>query len=242
MAWEQPQRRAEERIRKAIPLRLETDGYSLDGLSRDVSLTGISLEMAHTDSIPSIVNLTAQTIPPFTCQAHVVYHEPVAGRARCGLAFVNLNEEHRRAMVLTIFTDPATWSAAHRASVRSKLLMAGHLLAGLWRSLAPLRTRRRRTPRTRLYRLATVQIQDHRRTVLLRNRSAGGIGFLLLGSPLPSNEEWTIQGITGSAHYRSCYRKLIAPGIWRFGATSSSADPVIPDSAPSIAAPTPVSI
>lgn len=242
MAWEQPQRRAEERIRKAIPLRLETDGYALDGLSRDVSLTGICLETAHTDSIPSIVNLTAQTIPPFTCQARVVYHEPVAGRARCGLAFVELNEEHRRAMVLTIFADPATWSAAHQASVRGRLLMAGHLLAGLWRSLAPLRTRRRKTPRTRLYRLATLKIHDHTRTVLLRNRSACGIGLLAFGPPLPSNEEWTIQDTAGSARYRPCYSKLVAPGIWRFGATSSAVDPGIPGSRPSIASPTPVSI
>lgn len=239
MGWEQPQRRAEERIRKAIPLRLEADGYSLDGLSRDVSLTGVSLETAHTDSIPSTVNLTTQTIPPFTCQARVVYHEPLAGRARCGLAFVDLNEEHRRTMVLTIFADPATWSAAHRPAIRSRLLMAGHLLTGLWRSLTPLRTRRRKNPRIGLYHLVIIRIQNHRRTVLLRNRSACGIGFLLFGSPLPSNEDWTIQDATGSACYRLCHRKLIVPGIWRFGATSSAA---IPDSGPAIASPTPVSI
>ncbi|MBH0178263.1 MAG: glycosyltransferase [Nitrospira sp.] len=240
MAWEQPQRRAEERIRKAIPLRLEAEGYSLDGLSRDVSLTGLSLETAHTDSIPSRVTLTFHSIPPFTCQARVVYHEPLAGRARCGLAFVGLHEEHHRTMVLTIFADPATWSAAHQTSVRSRLLMAGHLVTGFWRSLAPLQTRRRKTPRTRLYRLATIQTQNHRRTVLLRNRSACGIGFLLFGSPLPSNEEWTMQDTTGSARYRSCYSKRVAPGLWRFGATSSAANPIIADSDPSIASPTPV--
>ncbi|MBH0192339.1 MAG: glycosyltransferase [Nitrospira sp.] len=242
MAWEQPQRRAEERIRKAIPLRLEAEGYSLDGLSRDVSLTGLSLETAHTDSIPSIVNLTIHTIPPFTCQARVVYHEPLAGRARCGLAFADLNEEHRRTMVLTIFADPATWSAAHRTNVRSRLLMAGHLLTGLWRSLTPLRTRRRRNPRRGLYRLGTVQIQDHRRTVLLRNRSTCGIGLLMFGPPLPSNEDWIIQDTTGSARYKSCYSKLVAPGIWRSGATSRAADPVIAGSSPSIASSTPTTI
>ncbi|MBH0186061.1 MAG: glycosyltransferase [Nitrospira sp.] len=242
MAWEQPQRRAEERIRKAIPLRLEADGYSFDGVSRDVSLTGLSLETAHADSIPSTVNLTAQTIPPFTCQARVVYHESLAGRARCGLVFVGLNEEDRRVMILAIFADPATWSSAHRTSIRSRLLMAGHLLIGLWRSLTPLRIRRRRTPRTTLYRLATIQTQGHTRTVLLRNRSAGGIGFLLFGSPLPSNEEWRIQDTTGSAGYRSCHSKLVAPGIWRFGATTSTADPMSTDSDPSIASPRPVLI
>ena len=242
MAWEQPQRRAEERIRKAIPLRLEADGYSLDGLSRDVSLTGISLETAHTDSIPSIVNLTAQTIPPFTCQAHVVYHEPLAGRARCGLAFVDLNEEHRRALVLTIFTDPATWSAAHRASVRSRLLMAGHLLTGLWRSLTPLRTRRRRSPRLTLRCLATIQAGNSTRSVLLRNRSARGIGLLAFGQPLDLNATWTLENTAGSICYTLCYGKRVAPLIWRYGATSSAAGPIIADSDPSIASPTPISI
>jgi len=242
MAWEQPQRRAEERIRKAIPLRLQTDGYSLDGLSRDVSLTGLSLETARPDSIPSIVNLTFHTIPPFTCQSRVVYHEHLAGRARCGLAFVDLNEEQRRAMVLTIFADPATWAAAHQTRIHSRLLMAGHLLAGLWRSFTPLQTRRRKNPRIGLCRPVTIQVQDHRRTVLLRNRSAGGIGLLVFGPPLPSNVEWTIQDATGSVRYRPCYSTRVAPGIWRFGATSSTAGPIIAHSDQSIASSTPVSI
>lgn len=242
MAWEQPQRRAEERIRKAVPLRLQTDGFSLDGLSRDVSLTGLSLETAHTDSIPSLVDLTVHTIPPFTCQARVVYHESLAGRARCGLAFVDLNEEHRRAMVLTIFADPATWSAAHRTSVRSRLLMAGHLLTGLWRSLAPLRTRRRRSPRLTLCRLATIQTGNGARSVLLRNRSLRGIGLFAFGQPLDLNAKWTLSDTAGSVCYTLCYGKLLAPGIWRYGATSGTAGPVIADSGPSITSSTPAPV
>jgi hypothetical protein len=78
--------------------------------------------------------------------------------------------------------------------------------------------------------------------VLLRNRSAGGIGLLVFGPPLPSNEDWIIQDTTGSARYKSCYSKLVAPGIWRSGATSDTAGPMVADSDPSIDSPTPVSI
>jgi hypothetical protein len=207
-----------------------------------MSLTGLSIETACTDSIPAIVNVVFHTNPPMTCQAKVMYHEPLAGRARCGLAFIDLKEEYRQAMVLTIFADPATWAAAHQACVRSKLLMAGHLLAGLWRSFAPLRTRRRKSPRKGFCRLAVIKIQDHRRMALIRNRSACGIGLLVFGSSLPSNEDWTIQDRTGTACYRPCYSKLVAPGIWRLGAMSSAAGPVIACSDPSIASSTPVSI
>lgn len=43
MASKQSQERAEKRIRKAISFQLQTNGYSRDDLSRDVSLTRLSL-------------------------------------------------------------------------------------------------------------------------------------------------------------------------------------------------------
>ena len=239
MAWEQPQRRTEERIRKGLLLQLRADGYRLDAVSRDVSLTGLSIETAPTDSIPPVVEITLHTNPPFTCQARVVYHEPLAGnRARCGLAFVAPNEDHHRTMLLTLFADPATWATAHTARVRSNLVMAGYLLAGLWQSLVPLHTRRRRSPRTGLCLFATIQVCDHKRTVLLRNRSARGLGVLVFGRPLPPNASWTLQEPTGAACYTPCYGKRVVPGIWRFGAEPAPALPITAHAASSPASST----
>ncbi len=220
MAWERPQRRLEERIQKPIPLRLLADGYSLDAVSHDMSLTGLSLETARTESIPPVVEVVLRTVPPFTCQARVVYHETSAGRsARCGLAFVEPTAEHRRAMVLTLFADPVTWAAAHAPRLRSNFVMAVHLLAGLIKSLAPLRTRRRGIPRRSLFQVAMVEIGDRRRTVIIRDDSMRGVGIVVFGRPLPQTPQWTLHRKTGPAIiYMSRYRTLLAPGIWRYGA------------------------
>lgn len=224
MAWERPQRRADERIRTAIPLQLRTEGYALDAVTQDVSLTGLSIETACTDSIPPVVDVALQTIPPFTCQARVVYHERLAGsRAQCGLAFIDLNQDHRRAMVLTLFADPSTWATAHATRSRSNLVIAVHLLAGLVKSLAPLRTRRRVIPRRSLCRLATVQSGADLRTVIVRDDSPRGVGILAFGRPLPLSPQWTLRrkgtpAISCTEHYRT----LLVPGIWRYGAQPTS--------------------
>lgn len=220
MAWERPQRRAEERIRKVIPIRLQGENYSFAGKTRDVSLTGLSLQTTHTEPIPPVVTVTFQTMPPFTCQARVVYHERLAGsRDQCGLAFIDPGEALRRQMLLTIFADPSTWATAHETRIRSNFVMAVHLLAGLVKSLLPLRHRRRRIPRRNVFQFAKVQIGDLRRTVIIRDDSMRGIGILVVGQPLPEHPQWTLLGQAGCpATYVVRYRTRLVPGIWRYGA------------------------
>lgn len=224
LAWERPQRREEERIQKAIPIRLQGEGYQLDGMTHDMSLTGLSLWTTPTEWIPLVVTVTFLSTPPFTCQARVVYHERLAGnRARCGLRFTKPTEDLRRHMVSIVFTDPATWATAHDARSRSSVMMAGHLLVGLVKSLIPLRTRRRKIPRQSLCRLATVQIGNHRRRVILRDESQRGIGILVFGQPLPENPQWTLHRKSdNAATYIVRCRTRLAPWMWRYGAQPAS--------------------
>lgn len=235
IAWEKPQRRAEERIPKAIPLQLRTDGYVLDTVSRDLSLAGLSIETARTAVIPPGVEVLLHTTPPITCKARVVHHEPSAGhRARCGLAFVHPAAEHRRVMVLTLFADPATWATAHAPRLRSNLMMAIHLLSGLVKSLGPARTRRRCIPRQSRCQRAVVQIGDHRRVVIVRDESLRGIGILVPGSPLPQTAEWTLHRKAGPATvYTTRYQRLLVPGLWRYGGLPALAPTRQPQNEPS---------
>lgn len=221
MAWERPQRRAEERIQKKMSVQVLGEDLSFEGLTHDVSLGGISLSTSPQALLPPVVTVTFQTAAPFTCQARVIYHERLSGsRTRCGLAFIDPDQEFRRRMLLSTFADPMTWADAHGSRTRSSLMMAGHLLAGLAKSLLPLRPRRRRTPRRPVVQVASVENGKERRTVLLRDRSTRGVGLLVFGGPLPEQAEWRLMEQTGRpTRYKMCYRARLAPGIWRYGAT-----------------------
>jgi cellulose synthase (UDP-forming) len=223
MAWERPQRRGNERIHKQLPVQMRGEGWIVDGRTDEVSLTGFSLSPPPDTRLPSIVQVTFPTVAPFPCQARVIYHERLAGhRTRCGLALIEPAPEFRRRMLLAVFADPATWADAHRTRIRTSLVMGAHLLAGLGRSLLPLRPSRRRTPRRPCVQIASLECGSRRRTVILRDRSAGGIGMLVFGAPLLGRTGWTVTHNGYTEQYDLCYGARRAPGIWRYGARPAS--------------------
>jgi cellulose synthase (UDP-forming) len=223
MAWERPQRRAEERIRKSIPFRLEGQGRSFEGRTDDVSAAGCSFTTKTTAALPSDVSMTFLTDPPFTCRAQVVYHERLSQTgARCGLRWIGMDQDTHRRMVLAIFADPATWAGAHAGRVKQSVIMAAHLLIGLVTGLAPSRRRRRRTPRHRTIRRTTIVAGAVQRPAVIRDYSARGIGLIVTGPPLPADQPWTVTHPDGSAaSYTVCYRTRLAPSLWRYGARPS---------------------
>jgi len=145
IAWEKPQRRAEERIRKSVPFELRSDGFCLKGETRDLSLSGVSFASTGHEDIPPLVDITVHDRYPVTCQCKAIYHERLSPRlSQCGLAFVNLSEDNRRKLILNLFSDPETWHEPHAARVRSNLLMALHLFRGLVHCLRPEKRHTRR--------------------------------------------------------------------------------------------------
>lgn len=220
MAWERPQRRAEERIRKSVPFKAEAEGWSFEGHTEDLSPAGCSFRTGPADTMPTELSITLLTEPPFTCRAQVVYHERLSRtRARCGLRWIGLNQDGYRRMVRTIFSDPATWTDAHRMRVRNPLLMAAHLVAGFLKNLRPSRRLRRRTPRQRTIRRAMIIVGALRCRAIVRDVSTDGLGLLVVGRPLPDNQSWTIMRAGGTtAPYSVCYRTRLAPFVWRYGA------------------------
>jgi hypothetical protein len=126
-------------------------------------------------------------------------------------------------MVLMTFSDPATWAGGHHARVKSNLVMAIHLVAGLMKSLIPARRSRRRTPRTTTMRRTTIGTGTTQRRALVRDHSARGIGLIVMGRPLPADQCWTVTSPDGSiASYTVRYRTRLAPFVWRYGACPSA--------------------
>ncbi len=233
MAWERPQRRGEERVRKAMACDLEAAGVRRRAMTEDLSLSGLSFSLPATEPVPEEFDLTLHGRTPMSCRARVVYHEAIPGRGvRCGAAFLALRQDQRRWLVTNLFADPTTWLDAHQARVRSPLLMAGHLLVGLWRSTRPTVTRRRRTPRTRCLKAVRVRIGSQRRWAILRDRSARGMGLLLLGGRAGAESRWLV-GPAGSP-FEPLYHRQRGPWLWRVGLRPQP-DPVpIPLQVPSV--------
>lgn len=142
IAWEKPQRRAEDRIRKSVPFELRSNGFCLKGETRDLSLSGVSFASAGQEDIPPFVGITVHDRYPVTCQCKVVYHKRLSARlSQCGLAYVNLSQDNRRALILNLFANPETWNESHADRVRSNLLMALHLFRGLVHCIRPPKRR-----------------------------------------------------------------------------------------------------
>jgi len=212
IAWEQPQRRTEDRILKAIPFELRADNLSIQGTTHDMSLTGLSWCGAPLNPLPATLEIRILDRIPFTCQVRMVYHDRLSRHGtRCGLAFLNLSEEHRHFLVLNLYTDPATWSDAHTRRLRSSVLMAGHLLVGLLKHFTPLQRRRRQIPRQGRLRIAQVQIGEKRPHAIVRDESARGLGLLIFAKKIPLTTPWLIQDTEGQI---TSYRPIYCTRLW----------------------------
>ncbi len=218
IAWEKPQRRAEERVRKSVLFTLRDNTFTLHGRTVDISLTGVSFFTSLADPIPSSVELTLHDRRPITCRCRVVYHERIGRQYRCGLAILDANQEIRRALVLNLFADPNTWRDAHEARVRSQLLMAWHFFRGIVLGFRAAKRTRRRAVRRKTWRLAQVQIGSQRRRVLVRDWSPRGAGLLSLGHQIPPERLWRlINPAYIDTSFRLVYQRRVLPLLYRVG-------------------------
>jgi cellulose synthase (UDP-forming) len=220
IAWEKPQRRVEERIRKPVPFVLRGDDhFILHGHTADISLSGIAFFTETVDAIPPDVTVTLHDRIPITCRCRIVYHERVARhRFRCGLALLDVDPETRRTFILNLFTDPGTWRTAHDTHIRNHIVMAGHFLRGLAKAVRPPRRTTRRCIRRKTWRLQQAHVDSHTRRVVLRNRSPRGIGVWCIGWTPSCTSPWRLVGQEpDQMRFRPIYRRRILPFVWSIG-------------------------
>lgn len=217
VAWERPQRRAEERIARRVPVRLLPAGIDLE--TEEVSLSGCSLVVPKNTALPGLREITLR-FPgaELRLRASVIFNERVRGKQRLGIRFEDVDVATRRALLLALYADPATWERAHDHVPRSNWVMAAKLVTGTVRGLLPLRPRRRSAPRTRRLRAMRLVSGAEGRNVLLRNLSPGGLTLLGVGPRPEVGTQLPVMGIHPHAQWgRVVHASRVVPGVWRCG-------------------------
>jgi len=221
IAWERPQRRANDRLRVSIPFRIKAGSVVLEGRTRDLSLTGFSFIAHERTEFSSRGILELKTERPVTCSVQLVYHEEVAPRRfRCGLAFSSLAPEAYRELVTQIFASAKTWEHAHESRLRNNGSMVLALLKGMMNYFRPLKNRRRRMFRRPLGQWAHLRVDGQRRSIFVRNRSAEGLGIYYIGRQPAVNDSGILTNLQRvSSKVRVVHVRRIAPGVGLAGLT-----------------------
>ncbi len=137
IAWERPQRRAEERIRKPIPFELRSGERIYTGVVEDISLSGLALKLEGARELCETCELTLHDQRELRLRVRPV-HMGIPLRRRHGFRFVDLTAEQRRDLLLITFAAPDTWRRAHAGRSRTGAMMILHFLFGIFRNLKPL--------------------------------------------------------------------------------------------------------
>ena len=224
IAWERPQRREEERVRRGLPVRLHVDDAagegktSIEAWTWDVGIGGCALRLDRPVDLPDSFELELGLDKPLRLRARLAYQERVSGRTRVGLCFVDRSEEQTHALLIGVFADPRTWHDAHGRQARSYLgaIFAFALaLAGYFRSL---RRTRRLHPRRRTFSRVRARMAGAERGFWLRDRSPRGLGLVVSGERPQADGFWRVAcGGQPVQFGRAIYVRRWAYFFWRVG-------------------------
>jgi cellulose synthase (UDP-forming) len=227
VAWERPQRRGDERVRRRLPARIEGAGEVVDAETVDLGVGGAGVTVPSRRPVPAEGELVLSGAEALRLPYRLAWSERTGGVPRAGLAFVGLSAEARRALVRVAFAADGAFTGAHDARSRSQLGMALRLLAGLVRAVLPERPRRRRAPRDRILGTRALVRPGGAVRVLLTDRSATGLGLLVLGAPPEEGDAVAVLSADAPVQRaRVVHVRRLLPGLWRAGLAFGS-DPVL---------------
>jgi cellulose synthase (UDP-forming) len=223
VAWERPQRRAEERVKRAFPVTVRGDDLTLHCETHDLSLSGLSIQSSVFYRFPPAVDITLAGPEPLTVTARLVYHERVDRYTyRCGFRFDAPDAETQRWLIVHLFAAPATWQEVHQERTRSSVMMGWYFFAGILNTVLPLRQRRRTQWRERSLGRVALCVDGQWSSVLLRDVTRAGFGVLWYGREGPPIRAASVievyrGGTLVSA--RPVYVRKMVPFVWRIGFT-----------------------
>jgi cellulose synthase (UDP-forming) len=145
VAWENPQRRADDRIATPIPFEFHgpppegeasAPAFVYSGVLRDISMSGIGLSTAKEVSFPAEGEVRLKDGSGLILHVDLVYNEHglIKGH-RVGLRFKGLSAETRTRLRLHLFASPERWSDAHDRRVRTNFGMGVEFFKGNLRVL-----------------------------------------------------------------------------------------------------------
>jgi cellulose synthase (UDP-forming) len=213
VAWERPQRRTDERMRRRVPVHVAGELAE----TVDLSTSGAAIRLGSDAPLPPVVDLAFDGPEPLRTRARVVWCERVGRELRAGLAFQGLDAGARRALVRIAFSADGVHADAHARRARTQLGMAARLAAGLARAFLPLHTRRRTAPRRRALAALSVVGAPGRARVLRIDVSAGGVGLLLFGRMPRLDGPLPLVFREGVMWARVVHARRVVPGVWRIG-------------------------
>ncbi|HLG20572.1 MAG TPA: glycosyltransferase, partial [Bdellovibrionota bacterium] len=219
VAWERPQLRTEERVRRSFPAVLSCEGKDLPVRIENMSISGCSMILAAPSVIPARPTLQFRlSKESFELPGKLIYNERVARRKwSVGVAFEALFTNDRRRFALALLAAPESWDHVHEGHIRRRFWMGLLFATSLARYFSPLRYRRRQFPRERGIRFFRFVDGGVGRTVVQRELSGRGFSFLT-SRPLPLAKPCPIlEGSDPEKWARPLYCVRRFPGIWRVG-------------------------
>jgi cellulose synthase (UDP-forming) len=220
VAWERPQRRDAERIRRRLRARISgaADGSTVDAETLDLSTSGACVSLPSGTILAREVLVALGSAEPLRLPARVVWHERVGKEERAGLAFDGASAAARRAIVRAAWSADGALAGAHDRRARSQVGMAARLLAGLVRAFLPSRVRRRAGIRRRAPALLSLVGEAGRAWAIQVDAGAGGLGVLVLGRTAPPAGSFLpVLTPTGALPARVAHVRRVLPGLWRLG-------------------------
>jgi cellulose synthase (UDP-forming) len=217
VAWERPQRRREERLQAPLPVRIVAGGAARDAVAHDVSLSGVALDLAAPLPAGEVVRVE---VGPLALPCRLVRQERSRRAVRVALAFEALAPAERRTLVTLLFSRDDAWAGAHARRARLAPRMGWELARGVVLALVPDRPRRRAGGRARALRPARLVGDGLGRAALVVDRSAGGLGVVLLGRGGPPPVGAAVPVLAAGGPVRSArvvYARRLLPGAWRMG-------------------------
>jgi cellulose synthase (UDP-forming) len=215
VAWERPQRRADDRVRVTLPARI-VNGAAIHAVTRDVSLTGCSLILDERIPLPYHFDLVLGTNGNggLRLPAELVFHERYERRELVGVRFIDPSEEQRRAILLGVFARSETWEELRERERRSRFGLATAFALGFVRYFRPSHHWTRRYPTRRTYAFPRWLGRNRRRGVWLCNVSPGGAGLLCTGRRPRVGELWRISELRWG---RVVHARRRFGVLWRVG-------------------------
>lgn len=221
VAWERPQRRAEDRVAVRLPLRIrKAEGVDWSGRTRDVGLGGVGFESAEPMDLGGDLEIELG-LPDdgwVRLPGRALFQERLGRSWRVGLAFASLDADARRRILLGVFAHPGSWASAHDGHTRSHWMGAWYFLRGIALAPFPDRRRRRLHPRRRAWRPTSLRRDGRAIFAWLQDRSSRACAVWIWSREKPAASEWRAPDVFGSArdlHVLHMRRPAAWLGLWR---------------------------
>jgi cellulose synthase (UDP-forming) len=216
IAWERPQRRVQDRVFHPFKCLVNDGNNPFPATTLDISLTGVAFSIKTGPALPEKAIL--EFGEGINIPANIVYRENVSRAAlRCGYRFDTIDQDLRKRLFLMIFGSAQTWEKAHAIRPKFAPIMAYHYFEGMIRCFMPRRTTRRMYPRYGRFEPAMLVLDKQYLRCIIYNRSAKGLGVIVVGKTKPHATQWGLRTGNGGRFLHHVHTKNILPHIWKIG-------------------------